>query len=155
MPPPSSKFVPPVGPHSATHAAISPLDLEETVRPGQQVEVVMQPSRPEPAPPIADSPYPVVRGRPFSTDLAPSAPASHQRPSLQRIPNTGPSMASPTPSGVHLMSPVGDAYPGGVDWDAAANKRARALAPWQLAVLFVGVLGVALLLTMIIAKIAR
>jgi serine/threonine protein kinase len=155
-----AKLVLPVGPHSATHAAISTLDLEETVRPGQ-LEVVVQPSRPEPPAPTADSPYPVVRGRPFSTDLAPSAPVGRgQRPSMQRIPNTGPSAPSPTPSGVHLnpanvMSPVGDGYPGGVDWDAAAAKRARALAPWQLAVLFVGALGLALLLTMIIAKIGR
>jgi eukaryotic-like serine/threonine-protein kinase len=153
-----AKLVMPVGPQSATHAAISQLDLEETVRPGQ-LEVVMQPSRPEPPPPIASSPYPVVRGRPFSTDIAPSAPVN-QRPSVQRIPNTGPSAPSPTPSGVHLnpanmMSPVGEGYPAGVDWDAAAAKRARPLAPWQLAVLFVGVLGLALLLTMIIAKIAR
>ncbi|HEY1547236.1 MAG TPA: serine/threonine-protein kinase [Kofleriaceae bacterium] len=140
-----AKFVPPVGPHSATHAAISPLDLEETVRGGHAGAVVQ--------PPIAASPYPVVKGRPFSTDIAPSAPA--HRPSLQRIPNTGPTAPIPTPSGVHLMSPVGDGYPVGVDWDAAAAKRARALAPWQLAVLFVGALGLALLLTMIIAKIAR
>ncbi|HEX4450241.1 MAG TPA: serine/threonine-protein kinase [Kofleriaceae bacterium] len=151
-----AKLVPPVGPHSATHAAIRPIDLDETVR-GGQVEVVMRPSQPEPPPPVASSPYPVVRGRPFSTDLAPSAPVTHQRP---RIPNTGPSAPSPTPSGMHInpasvMSPVGDGYPVGVDWDAAAAKRARALAPWQLVVLFVGALGLALLLTMIIAKIVR
>jgi hypothetical protein len=54
-----------------------------------------------------------------------------------------------------LMSPVGESYPAGVDWDAAAAKRARALAPWQLALLFVGALGVALMLTMIVAKIVR
>jgi eukaryotic-like serine/threonine-protein kinase len=154
-------LVPPAGPLSATHAAIVPIDLEQTSRPSRptQPEVVMPPSAPEPAPPIANSPYPVVRGRPFSTDLAPSAPLSNQRPSLSRIPNTGPNMPSPTPSGMHVnpagvMSPVGDAYPH-VDWNAAAAKRARALAPWQLAVLFVGALGLALLLTMIIAKIAR
>ena len=158
-PAPALPTVLPVGPHSATHAAVRPSDLEMPPS-----DVVVTASRPDAVPSIsASSPYPVITGgRPFSTDLAPSMPpmqASH-RPSVPRIPSTGPNQpsnipstpANPSPS---LMSPVGESYPSGVDWNAAAARPARALAPWQLALLFVGALGIALMLTMIVAKIVR
>ncbi len=147
----------PVGPHSATHDAVRPyqedLSQELTVRPGRldQDEVTVRPNLPEPLPPPSSSPYPVLQsGRPYSTDLAPSTPPTRRpAPSAPpRVPNTGPNPAS-------LMSPVGESNPAGVDWDAAATRRARALAPWQLALLFVGALSVALMLTMIVAKIVR
>jgi hypothetical protein len=51
-----------------------------------------------------------------------------------------------------LVSPVGDHYPQ-TDWERAAALPARALAPWQLAALFVGVVGGALLITLLLAKI--
>ena len=148
----------PVGPQSATHDAVKPypdLPQEMTVRPGRldQDEVTVRPNMPDPLPPVSSSPYPVLQsGRPYSTDLAPSTPPV-RRPahSAQRVPNTGP---NPSPA-ASLMSPVGESYPMDVDWNAAAAKRARALAPWQLALLFVGALGVALMLTMIVAKIVR
>lgn len=54
-----------------------------------------------------------------------------------------------------LMSPVGQHYPERVDWGAAAAGRARALPPWMLAVLFVGAIGIALALTIIVARLIR
>jgi eukaryotic-like serine/threonine-protein kinase len=155
----------PVGPHSATHAAVLPdeFDAQATHVHAPRLDPDEMTSRPKgtTAPPpqqpqqIPSSPYPVVSGRPFSTDLAPSLPP----PGAHRSPQSGPHRPSIPNSGPHpspgLMSPVGDSYPAGVDWNAAAARRARALAPWQLALLFVGALGMALLLTMMIAKIAR
>lgn len=54
-----------------------------------------------------------------------------------------------------LMSPVGQHYPENVDWNAAASSPARAVPPWLLAALFVGAIGVALLLTVIVARLIR
>jgi len=51
-----------------------------------------------------------------------------------------------------VMSPVGQGYGGQVDWDAAAASPARAVKPWLLAVLFVGAIGIALILTIVIAR---
>ena len=51
-----------------------------------------------------------------------------------------------------LMSPVGQQYPEHVDWSAAAASRARAIPPWMLAVLFVGAIGIALALTIVVAR---
>jgi hypothetical protein len=54
-----------------------------------------------------------------------------------------------------LMSPVGQHYPEQVDWNAMAAGRTRALPPWMLAVLFVGAIGIALAVTIIIARLIR
>jgi hypothetical protein len=54
-----------------------------------------------------------------------------------------------------LASPVGQSYHGQVDWAAAAAAPAKALPPWKLAVLFIAAIGLALTITIIIAKIAR
>jgi hypothetical protein len=51
-----------------------------------------------------------------------------------------------------LMSPVGQHYPAQVDWSAAAAAPARAVPPWLLGILFVAAIGVALALTIAIAK---
>jgi hypothetical protein len=49
------------------------------------------------------------------------------------------------------MSPVGAQYPMR-DWTAAAAAKVRVLPPWLLGVLFIGALGIALTLTIIIAR---
>lgn len=54
-----------------------------------------------------------------------------------------------------LMSPVGQQYPQQVNWADAAAMPARAIPPWLLAVLFVGAIVGALVITIVIAKIAR
>jgi hypothetical protein len=61
----------------------------------------------------------------------------------------------PSPRAMDVASPVGQQHPGGVDWAAAANAPARALPPWMLVVLFVGALGGALLITILIAQAVR
>jgi hypothetical protein len=54
-----------------------------------------------------------------------------------------------------FASPVGPQYGGDVDWSKAASMPARAIPPWMLGVIFVGAILVALLLTVIIAKIVH
>jgi hypothetical protein len=91
--------------------------------------------------------YPVMPGgqRPFSSDLAPSGPGSggFRSPYDQSIDPAG---------AANLMSPVGEHYPQ-TDWDRAAAVTAVAMPPWKLAALFVLVVGGALALTLVIAKI--
>jgi hypothetical protein len=55
----------------------------------------------------------------------------------------------------NLASPVGGQYGGDVDWSKAAAMPARAIPPWMLAVIFVAAIGVALAITIIIAKLVR
>jgi serine/threonine-protein kinase len=87
-----------------------------------------------------------------------------QVPSPPRVPDSGPGQALPRDGNgnlidpqraANMMSPVGQHYPEHVDWDAAAAARARAVPPWLLAVLFVAALGIALALTIVIAKLLR
>ena len=54
-----------------------------------------------------------------------------------------------------LMSPVGQQYPQQVNWADAASMPARAIPKWMLGALFVGAIVAALILTIVIAKIAR
>jgi len=92
--------------------------------------------------------YPVrAGGRPFSADLAPSSP-----PAGYRAPHT-PDTGNPQQA-MNTMSPVGDQFPQ-TDWANAAAQPAKALPPWKLALLFLAVVGGALLLTIVIAKIAH
>jgi hypothetical protein len=83
----------------------------------------------------------------------------------QRSSMPGPPPVSPGPGGhdsgphdpqrlVEMASPVGQHYPEH-DWAAAAAVPAKALPPWKLVVLFVAAIGIALTLTIIIAKIIR
>jgi hypothetical protein len=63
--------------------------------------------------------------------------------------------SAPMPSLQHaadLMSPVGQQYPEHVDWTAMASGRARAVPPWLLAVLFIGAIGIALAITVVVAR---
>jgi serine/threonine protein kinase len=127
-------IVPPVGPQSATQYAVRPSGLQAA----------------QPMPHRAlPTDYPVMAGggRPFSSDLAPST-----LPPAQRTPHTA-DHGNPQQA-MNIMSPVGDQYPQ-TDWANAAAQPAKALAPWQLAVLFLAVVGGALLITIIIAKIAH
>ncbi|HEU0037187.1 MAG TPA: serine/threonine-protein kinase [Kofleriaceae bacterium] len=77
--------------------------------------------------------------------MHPSAP--HMQP---------PGMHGHDPSrAVDMASPVGPRYGDQVDWAAAAAAPARAIPPWMLAVLFVLAIGVALGITIVIARLAR
>jgi serine/threonine-protein kinase len=87
-----------------------------------------------------------------------------QVPSPPRVPDSGPGHVLPRDGNgnlidpqraANLMSPVGQYYPEHVDWDAAASSPARAVPPWLLVILFVAALGVALALTIVIARLLR
>ncbi|MBA3542292.1 MAG: serine/threonine protein kinase [Deltaproteobacteria bacterium] len=69
---------------------------------------------------------------------------------MQPAPGSG-GYGAPNPA---LMSPVGQQYPQGVDWETAASAPARAVPGWMLGIIFAGAIGLALVLTIIIAKIA-
>jgi serine/threonine-protein kinase len=141
--------VPAAPPHRATQ-------VEDVVEPPPDARLGNRASGPtQPAPNMAaPSSYPVLSGgRPYNSDLAPA-----DLPQAQRSPYnsaSAPSVQAGSPAAAGLMSPVGDQYRPQVDWAAAAAKPAKALPPWMYAVLFVGALGVALLITIVIAKIAR
>jgi serine/threonine-protein kinase len=115
------------------------------------------PSVPSPAP------YPGPRGPEPGGALGPGD-GYPRVPSPPRIPDSGPGQMVPRDSAgnlidpqraANLMSPVGQHYPEQVDWGAAAASRARAVPPWLLVILFIGALGIALALTIGIAKLIR
>jgi eukaryotic-like serine/threonine-protein kinase len=135
--PASRPTVPAVGPASATQAAVQ-IGRVEDQGSGPTVDPMM-------------SSYPVVSGRPTSGDLAPSNPPSgpQNRPSFRSDVFANPQQAA------NVMSPVGDRYAQDVDWAAAAARSAKPIPPWLLAMFFVGALFVALMITIIVAKIIR
>ena len=63
--------------------------------------------------------------------------------------------ARPPQRAANLASPVGGQYGSDVDWQQAAAMPARAIPPWMLAIIFVAAIGVALAITVIIAKLVR
>jgi serine/threonine-protein kinase len=71
-------------------------------------------------------------------------------PGPGQVPDSGP---QPVQHAAHMMSPVGQQYPQQVDWAEAAAAPTRALPPWMMIALFIAAIGVALVLTIIVAKI--
>jgi hypothetical protein len=103
------------------------------------------------------APVPTPPGLPAQVGARGSEPAGM----LDGYPPLAP-LARPSDSGpldaqhaAGVMSPVGQQYPESVDWSALAAGRARAVPPWLLAVLFLGAIGIALALTIAIARIVR
>jgi serine/threonine protein kinase len=143
------------GPQSSTHDAAQPFRTQNhpAQRPteNQPVQYPQQQHHQPQMTPSGGSPYPVVSGRPLSTDLAPS-----HLPSPQLSPYAGKTATVDAPISpvANIMSPVGERYPQ-MDWERAAAQQAKALPPWMLAALFVGALLAALLITVIIAKIVH
>ena len=86
---------------------------------------------------------------PREQSMQPSAPGAYPEMSndAARPPDAGQRAAD-------MMSPVGPQYPDR-DWEAAAAVQVRTLPPWMLAILFVGAIGIALALTVVIAAIVR
>ncbi len=79
-------------------------------------------------------------------EVFPGAPPAGQGYQQQQIPDSG--------QLVNMASPVGPHYGQQVDWAQAAAAPAQALAKWKLIAMFVGAIVGALLITVIIAKIA-
>jgi len=121
----------------ATGATVFPSDRVPALFPGD-------PRAPAPVPPSAPSPAhsgpAIARSGPRSVDAGGSMPHEIQG-DAQRA--------------AALMSPVGEHYPGQVDWSAAAAAKARAVPPWLLAILFIAAIGVALAFTIVIARLVR
>lgn len=99
---------------------------------------------------------------------APHAPANMPPPNWAmqnwQSEGTGPQRAIPSslgpplsgqfhlPPGAQMMAPVGENYPRNVDWQAQANKPARAVPTWILALVFFVALAVALAITVAVRK---
>jgi eukaryotic-like serine/threonine-protein kinase len=91
---------------------------------------------------------------------SPMLPGAHEPGAPPGPPVPGPRGSEPGSGydpqrAAELMSPVGQHYAEPVDWSAAAAGRARAIPPWMLAVLFVGAIGIALALTIVVARLIR
>jgi len=109
------------------------------------------------------APHPGLRGpEPRMSD------SYSQMASPVRVPDSGPAPAQNgqlggNPGGnvgdpqraANLMSPGTPPYFGPGPWAAATFSRVRAAPPWLLALLFVGALGIALALTIVIARMFR
>jgi len=128
--------------------------------------------RPSIAPQLGPSGYPVMNSElreqvEAGATVFPSPPGGRPQvpdsgpfdPSRPPGPKSPPGMTGPPamdyPRAADLASPVGQYYGDQVDWEAAAAASAKAIPPWKLVLLFVGVVGVALLLTIVIAKIVH
>src|SRR6185436_16604908 len=86
-------------------------------------------------------------GPQYAEAIARSGPRSIEPSPLDgypRVADSGPGrvlhdgLGSDPQRAANLMSPVGEHYPGQVDWSAAAAAKARAVPPWLLAILFIG-----------------
>jgi serine/threonine protein kinase len=99
----------------------------------------------------------IARSGPRSIDPGPHEGGYPQVPGRPRVADSGPGPMprdglSDAQRAASLMSPVGEHYPGQVDWSAAAAARARAVPPWLLAILFIAAIAVALAFTIAIAR---
>ncbi len=132
----------PAVPHGV-HAAGPMSSTQPAVHPGQMQHAPYDQGA---QPPQSFGGYPMMAGgqRPYSTDIAPSGVGAPQRSPYAQAP-FDPSSAA------NLMSPVGEQYPQ-TDWERAAAMNATAMPPWKLAALFILVVGGALGLTLVIAK---
>nr|MDQ3370570.1 hypothetical protein [Myxococcota bacterium] len=143
------------GPGSAIGGAIGggyPASDRPT-QPQAQVQLSQQP-RPNVNLPAS---YPVMDAQ-MSAEMASGASVfpSQQRSSGGSRPPDNRSASGPQDPqrALDLASPVGQQYPEH-DWAAAASAPARALPAWMLALVFLGAIGVALAITILIATIAR
>jgi hypothetical protein len=101
----------------------------------------------------------IARGADIFPSRPPNAPPQAAPvlppPQLPQAPPMQHGMHDSGQQAAHLMSPVGQHYPQQVNWAEAAAMPARAIPPWLLGLLFVGAIGLALVITIVIAKIAR
>jgi serine/threonine protein kinase len=125
---------------SGTETPVSPPSSQQLARMSlQQLQPAGRPSMPSSPPSNLPLSYPVM-DREMRGQMASGATV---------FPSTGdPQRAA------NLASPVGGQY-GDVDWSKAAAMPARAIPPWMLGVIFVAAIGVALAITIIIAKLVR
>ncbi|HEX7840021.1 MAG TPA: serine/threonine-protein kinase, partial [Kofleriaceae bacterium] len=151
MPPPrpqSGSLPPPI----AQGYPVLNAQMSEQIATGATV-FPSEPSRggaPHPGPPM---PAPPARGSEPGRPLDGYPPPLHLQDG--GMPGGMPGGMIDAQRAAGLMSPVGQQYPENVDWGSWATSRARAVPPWLLAVLFVGAIGIALALTVVVARLIR
>ncbi len=138
----------PVDPNARTSMQMEPPSLNGQARASDPLPQAPMPA----ARPSGNLPagYPVMDAQ-MSAEMASGASVFPSQRSSQpaRAGRSSDSSAHDPQRALDLASPVGQQYPEH-DWAAAAP--ARALPPWMLAVLFLGAIGVALAITILIAK---
>ena len=127
------------------------------------------PSPASPATDLTTAPEPPMtqpHGNPQQAAGHGAQPGQGQDRQMQAHPPQGPPPGYPQPgqidSGVFIeperaantMTPGGDPQPN-ADWTTAAALPVKAVPPWKLAVFFIGALGVALTLTIMLARMLR
>ncbi len=141
---PNAPGTPARGPGQATQPPMSPA-ADLTTAPEQPV-TQPQGYPQQPPGPGQGSPMHGMQGQP---PMPPGPPQGYPPPGqIDSGVFVDPSQAA------NMMSPVGAQYPN-VDWDAAAALPAKAVPPWKLAVFFMGALGIALTLTIVLARMLR
>jgi len=136
---------------------VAPPKLAEHAQPppgSQQPPQAMRQNPISHPPPMGPFGYPVV-DRQMSQEILHGAtvfPSERNMPQRPSGPGSGPGVMQGGPMDpMRVASPVGQNFGGDIDWAAAAAAPARAVPPWKLAVLFLGALGAALLVTLLIA----
>jgi len=128
-----------------------PQRMQPMPPPSQQLERQSMQQLGQPRPSNLPMSYPVM-DKAMSQEMAAGASVFPSTRSGRNVPDSGPHDSQ---RAADLASPVGPQYGGDVDWSQAAAMPARAIAPWMLGVIFVAALGIALTITIIIAKLVR
>ncbi|MBA3392466.1 MAG: serine/threonine protein kinase [Deltaproteobacteria bacterium] len=149
------------------HGMIAALAMEQQAAQPMNGQAAQQHEQPQqhqhsapqvmPQRPSANLPsgYPVMDSQ-LSAQMAAGATVFPSESGRRRQPESGLQQANNDPHrALDLASPVGNQHGDHVDWAAAAAAPARAIPPWMLAVIFLGAIGVALTITIIIARIVR
>jgi serine/threonine protein kinase len=175
-PPPPAGPSPAAGRRTAPELAPTAMagELVDPARPSTQMdamdaETVLRPHDPNSAPAPQPGPHPSSQqlarqsmqqlqqaGRPSmpSTNLPLSYPVM-DRELRGQMASGATVFPSDAQRAANLASPIGGQYGNDVDWNKAAAMPARAIPPWMLGVIFVAAIGVALVITIIIAKLVR
>jgi hypothetical protein len=132
----------------ATGATVFPSDSRGSQQYQAPVPQIASPSGGPRGPEPGSMPGGIADGYPQLPAQLSAQPRGPDGGSRQTFPRNG-NPVDPT------SAQVGPPHPEHVPWGAAAASRVRTVPPWLLAILFVGALGVALLITIAIAKIAR
>jgi eukaryotic-like serine/threonine-protein kinase len=144
--------VPPLPPMGAPQPPVvgSMMSMPSPQGPAMPAGPSIQPRPSMVPPPQGPAGYPVMNAE-LREQVAAGATVFPTDPS--RAASVGDSGPHDPAHAANLASPVGGAY-GDVDWAAAAAAPAKAIAPWKLALIFIGALGLALGITVLIARLA-
>jgi hypothetical protein len=123
-----------------------------TPPPGMPLPGMPVPGMPVPGMPVPGMPVPASAPTQPQPIQQPGYPMMSAEMSAQIARGADVFPSGPSGPDPNLMSPVGAQYPQQVDWDQAAAMPARALPTWMMVLLFLVAIGVALGLTILVAK---